>query len=52
MDRKINNNQDDNQDKAIAAEVGGESSPAFEIMSSNDDYTEELPPMRYVLAGN
>jgi hypothetical protein len=47
MDRKINNNQD----KPIA-EVGGESTPALGIMSSSDDYTEELPPMRYVLAGN
>ena len=54
MDRKINNNQDVNQDnKPIAEEViGGESAPAFGIMSSNDDSTEELPPMRYVLAGN
>lgn len=49
MDRKINNNQDDNQDnKPIAAVVGGESAPVFGIMSSSNDTTEELPPMRYV----
>jgi len=49
MDRKINNNQDDNQDnKPIAAVVGGESAPVFGIMSSSNDTTEELPPMRAV----